>query len=230
MQCAKTKLVADVVENIGLQFSSWCSIHLLLHRLYIFYYQINSICKCVIIESNVLPRSVSSWDLSCKIFLYSFRNQSYVFDDVRNKLVSTHCTVTSNFLTAFPIFRGLIMKSKLNGRLLKTDWKMKQKNGWKMIISNKISIHFENCMKNRLYKDCLFVKNVGRYRAVKLSYCQSIGMSVHRYASKGLGEELVLFNTLVFTASPRNIKFCKNRRRIRQVRIQAWVHRCPPPP
>ena len=36
--------VADVVENIGLKlpFSSWFSIHLLLHRLYRFYYQINS--------------------------------------------------------------------------------------------------------------------------------------------------------------------------------------------
>ena len=34
----------------------------------------------------------------------------------------------------------------------------------------------------------------------------------------------------MFTASHRNIKFCKNRRRIRQARIQAWVQRCPPPP
>ena len=155
----KDELVADVVENIGLklQFSSWFSIHLLLHRLYRFYFQINSIYKCLIIESNVLHRSVSYWEsLSCKIFLYSLRKQSDVFDDVRNKLVYAHCTVTSNFLTSFPIFRGIIMKSKLNGRLLKTDWKMKQKNGWKMIISNKISIHFENCMKNRLYKDCLY--------------------------------------------------------------------------
>ena len=39
--------VADVVENIGLklQFSSWISILLLLHRLCRFYHQINSICK-----------------------------------------------------------------------------------------------------------------------------------------------------------------------------------------
>ena len=67
MQC-----VEDVIEIIGLklQFSSWFSIHILLHRLYRFYYQINSIYKCVIIESNVLHRSISFWEsLSCKIFL-----------------------------------------------------------------------------------------------------------------------------------------------------------------
>ena len=52
----RDELVADVVENIRLklQYSSWFSIRLLLHRLYRFFHQINSIYECVIIESNVL--------------------------------------------------------------------------------------------------------------------------------------------------------------------------------
>ena len=68
---------------------------------------------------------------------------------------------------------------------------MEEENGWKMIISNKISIHFENYMKNRVKIVCLSKPNYllkisdVRYRAVELSYCQSIGMSVHRYASEG---------------------------------------------
>ena len=64
--------VVDVVENNGLklQFSSWFLIHLLLQRLYRFYYQINSIYKCVLIESKLLHWSVSYLEsLSCKIFL-----------------------------------------------------------------------------------------------------------------------------------------------------------------
>ena len=60
-------------------FSSWFSINLLLHRLYRFYNQINSIYKCVIIESNVLHRSVSYWEsLSCKMFLYSLRKHKWI--------------------------------------------------------------------------------------------------------------------------------------------------------
>ena len=56
-------------HGLKLQFSSWFSIHLLLHRLCRINYQINSIDKCVIIESNVLHQSVSYWEsLSCKIF------------------------------------------------------------------------------------------------------------------------------------------------------------------
>ena len=43
-------------------FSSWFSNHLILYRLYRFYHQINSIYKCVIIEYNVLHRSVSYWE------------------------------------------------------------------------------------------------------------------------------------------------------------------------
>ena len=81
------ELVADVVENIGLklQFSSWFSIHLLLHRLYTFYYQINSIYECVITESNVLHRSVSYWkSLSGKIFLYSL---------LKHKWIETHLSI-----------------------------------------------------------------------------------------------------------------------------------------
>ena len=81
---------------------------------YRFYYQINSIYKCFIIESNVLHWSVSYWEsLSGKNLLYSLRehkgietqlwkgnfNPINVFDDVRNKLVSAHCTVTLNVLT-----------------------------------------------------------------------------------------------------------------------------------
>ena len=55
------------------------SIHLLLHRLYRFYYQINSMCNCVIIESYVLHRSVSYWEsLSSEIFLYSLRKQKWI--------------------------------------------------------------------------------------------------------------------------------------------------------
>ena len=53
-----------------------------------------------------------------------------------------------------------------------------------MIISNKISIHFENCMKNRLYKDCLYKPNyllkmsadieLSNYQTVNLQGCRSI--------------------------------------------------------
>ena len=77
----RDELVADVVENIGLklQCSSWLSIHLLLHRLYRFYHQINSIYKCAIIGYNVLHGSVSYWEsLSCKIFLYSLRKHKLI--------------------------------------------------------------------------------------------------------------------------------------------------------
>ena len=62
-----------------LQFSSWFSIRLILHRLYRFYYQINSIYKCVIIESNVFHRSVSNWEsLSFKTFLYSLPKHKWI--------------------------------------------------------------------------------------------------------------------------------------------------------
>ena len=77
----RDELVAGIIENIGLtlQFSSWFSIHLLLYRLYRFYYQINSIYRCIIIESNVLHRSVFYWEsLSCKIFLYSLRKHKWI--------------------------------------------------------------------------------------------------------------------------------------------------------
>ena len=60
----RDELVADDLENIGmkLQFLSWFSIHLLLHRLYRFN-------TCVIIESYVLYWSVSYWEsLSCIFF------------------------------------------------------------------------------------------------------------------------------------------------------------------
>ena len=73
--------VVDVVDNIGLKlrFSSWFSIHLLLHQLYRFYYKKNSIYKCAIIESYVFHRSVSHWEsVSCKSFLYSLRKQRWI--------------------------------------------------------------------------------------------------------------------------------------------------------
>ena len=75
------ELVADVAENIGLkfQFSSWFSIHLLLHQLYRFYYKINKTYKCAIMLSNVLHQSVSYWEsLFCKMFLYSLRKHKWI--------------------------------------------------------------------------------------------------------------------------------------------------------
>ena len=73
----RDELVADVIKIIGLklQFSSWFSIHFLLHRLYRFNYHINSIYECVIIEFNVLHRFVS---LSCKNFLFSVCTQKWI--------------------------------------------------------------------------------------------------------------------------------------------------------
>ena len=48
----RDKLVADVVENIGLklQFLSWFSIHFVLHRSYRFSYQMDSMYQCVIMS------------------------------------------------------------------------------------------------------------------------------------------------------------------------------------
>ena len=64
---------------LKLQFSSWFSIHLLLHWLYRFYYQLYSIYKCVIIEYYVLHRSVSYWEsLSCKMFLFSVHKYKWI--------------------------------------------------------------------------------------------------------------------------------------------------------
>ena len=77
----RDEVVADVVENIGLKlkFSSWFSIHLPLHQLFSFYYKTNSTHKCVIIECNVLHRSVSYWEsLSSKMFLYSLRKHKWI--------------------------------------------------------------------------------------------------------------------------------------------------------
>ena len=103
----RDELVADVVGNIGLKlkFSSWFSIHLLLHRLHRFLLS----NKSNTIESNVSHRSVSYWErLSCKIqwSIHCVNTsglkrefQSNVFDDVRNKVVSVHFTVTSNVMT-----------------------------------------------------------------------------------------------------------------------------------
>ena len=76
----RDEFVADVIWiGLKLQFSSWFSIHLILHKLYIFYYQINSIYKCIIIESNVLHWSVSYWEnIYCKIFLYSLCKYQWI--------------------------------------------------------------------------------------------------------------------------------------------------------
>ena len=84
-----------------------------LHRLYIIFFQIKSLYKCVIIECYVLHRSVSYWEsLSCNFFSLFIAKaqvdwnstlkrefQSCIFDDLCNKLVSAHCTVTSHVLT-----------------------------------------------------------------------------------------------------------------------------------
>ena len=72
--------------------------------------QFDQIFDCVTIESTVLHQFESYLQcLSCMNFLWSLRKrsglkgefQSYVFDDVRNKLVSAHCTVTSNVTCQF---------------------------------------------------------------------------------------------------------------------------------
>ena len=70
-------------------------------------YHFDSIHHCAIIESNVLHQFESRLErLSCINSLCSLvenrgnRNfQSYAFDDIRNKCVSTHSTVTSDILT-----------------------------------------------------------------------------------------------------------------------------------
>ena len=97
----REKLVADVVENVGLklQFSCWFSIHLLLHQLYTFYYETNSIY----IHASLL-NLISCIDLYLieKVYPAKFFSskwvefQSNVFDDVRNKLVYLHCDVVTD--------------------------------------------------------------------------------------------------------------------------------------
>ena len=50
-----------------------------LHRLYIIFFQIKSLYKCVIIECYVLHRSVSYWQsLSRNFFLYSLRKHKWI--------------------------------------------------------------------------------------------------------------------------------------------------------
>ena len=78
---------------------------------YKFYYQINSIYKCVIIVSKVLHQSSvylikkvyssKCFSIHCvntRELKLNLKFQSNVFEDVHNKLVSAHCTVTSNVL------------------------------------------------------------------------------------------------------------------------------------
>ena len=77
----RDELVAEVVENI--ENETWFPIHLLLHRIYTctyrFYHQMNSINKCVIIESYVTHPSVSYGEsLSCNSFLYSLRKHKWI--------------------------------------------------------------------------------------------------------------------------------------------------------
>ena len=81
--------------TLKLQFSSWFSIHLLLHRLYRFNYQINSIYKCFIIESNVLHRSVSYWEVYPAIFShYSLQKHKGIETQLwKRNLNQLHCEV-----------------------------------------------------------------------------------------------------------------------------------------
>ena len=103
-----TNLITDVVENIGLKllFQSRFSIHLVLHRLY---RRIISMTKTMIASLLSLLFCIN-FNLISNVYpniLFSMRKrgglktdfQSYVFYDVRNKLASAHCTVTSNILT-----------------------------------------------------------------------------------------------------------------------------------
>ena len=94
MQCAETNLLLTYSNTLAWN-SYFQSIYFYIVLIYRFNFPRNSIYKCVIIEYNVLDWSVSYREsLSCNFFHCVID----VFDDVRNKSVSAHYTVTSNVL------------------------------------------------------------------------------------------------------------------------------------
>ena len=96
---------------LKLLFKNWFSIHLVLHRLYrwiisLTKYMIASLLSLMFsINLNLIYNVYPAWIFSVHCVkevdwksTLKLEFQSYVFDDLRNKLVSAHCTVTSNVL------------------------------------------------------------------------------------------------------------------------------------
>ena len=101
----REKLVADVVENVGLklQFSCWFSIHLLLHQLYTFYYETNSIyihasllnlISCIdlyLIEKVYLAKCFSIYCVNTSDFEHNF-NPMFSTTSAK-RLRALHCDI-----------------------------------------------------------------------------------------------------------------------------------------
>ena len=112
MQRTNTNLMADIVENIGLNFyfKVEFSIHLVFHRYNIDELSIVQNYDCVIIKPYIFHQfdlqRLSGMNILCSLrergglkIDFEIGISIQCFDDVHNKLVSAHCTVTLNALT-----------------------------------------------------------------------------------------------------------------------------------